>query len=242
MLLSKATHIACYHWALLAPRSTLYNLTLAFLNHIQVLQTKQLLFIQDCRDCRKASLLKLSATASNYNRLFGHGRVRRLMSDLVDVELLEVLLVFLQELLVLLLNHKLLQRLSALRQRSRLCSAQRPVLMQLLQRPRPCSTHTHTHTHEHTPATHTHTHTHSCNPHTHSLWTCSCNTHTSWTHSCNTHRHTHTHTLWTCSCNTHTSWTHSSCTCNPPPGPHHHTEQVSNPGCRRGRQALYQGG
>ncbi len=27
-----------------------------------------------------------------------------------------------------------------------------------------------------------------------------------------------------------------------PPGPHHHTEWVSNPGCRRGRRALYQGG
>ncbi len=27
-----------------------------------------------------------------------------------------------------------------------------------------------------------------------------------------------------------------------PPGPHHHTERVSNPGCRRGRRALYQGG
>ncbi len=27
-----------------------------------------------------------------------------------------------------------------------------------------------------------------------------------------------------------------------PPGPHHHTKQVSNPGRRRGRRALYQGG
>lgn len=61
------------------------------------------------------------------------------MSDLVDVELLEVLLVFLQELLVLLLDHKLLQRLSTLGQRSRLCAAQRPVLTQLLQ-----WTHSHT--------------------------------------------------------------------------------------------------
>ncbi len=35
------------------------------------------------------------------------------------------------------------------------------------------------------------------------------------------------------------------CKCNriyPPPCPHHHTERVSNPGCWRGRRALYQGG
>ncbi len=31
----------------------------------------------------------------------------------------------------------------------------------------------------------------------------------------------------------------SQCT---PLGPHHHTERVSNPGCWRGRRALYQGG
>ncbi len=31
------------------------------------------------------------------------------------------------------------------------------------------------------------------------------------------------------------------CLCNPP-GPHHHTERVSNLGCRRRRWVLYQGG
>ncbi len=30
--------------------------------------------------------------------------------------------------------------------------------------------------------------------------------------------------------------------CVTPPGSHHHTERVSNPGCRRGKRALYQGG
>lgn len=56
------------------------------------------------------------------------------VSDLVDVELLKVLFVFLQELLVLLLDHQLLKSLRALRKRSRLRTAQRSVLTQLLKR------------------------------------------------------------------------------------------------------------
>lgn len=53
---------------------------------------------------------------------------------LADVELLllELLLVFLQELLVLLLNHQLLQSLGVLGQRRRLGASKRPMLPELV--------------------------------------------------------------------------------------------------------------
>lgn len=81
--------------------------------------------------------------------------MKSLISDLVDVKLLEVLLVFLQELLVLLLDDQLLERLTALRQRSRLRASERSVLPQLLQARRLQRSRCHTCT-EHIQSTHTH--------------------------------------------------------------------------------------
>lgn len=56
------------------------------------------------------------------------------MLYLADVKLLllELLLVFFQELLVLLLNHQLLQRLGVLGQGGRLCASEGPMLPELM--------------------------------------------------------------------------------------------------------------
>lgn len=57
------------------------------------------------------------------------------MMYLADVKLLlllELLLVFFQELLVLLLNHQLLQRLGVLGQGGRLCASEGPMLPELM--------------------------------------------------------------------------------------------------------------
>lgn len=71
-------------------------------------------------------------------------RHRKLSAHLVDVQLLllELLFVFLQELLVLLLDHQLLEGLGVLGQGSRLGAPQRAVLPQLVdRRGDPVSTH-----------------------------------------------------------------------------------------------------
>lgn len=83
--------------------------------------------------------------------------MKSLISDLVDVKLLEVLLVFLEELLVLLLDDQLLESLTALRKRSRLRASERPVLPQLLQTWRLQRSRCHTCA-EHIPHEHKHTH------------------------------------------------------------------------------------